>query len=170
MKSMTMSMKWVAWLLLGLGALFVAVGVLIGTFVTGFVTEAEEQAFRIIFPSVFGGLGVIMAGIGIAVWVGIRQKDTLRESLMAGGKFGWAEVVDITPNYNISVSGRAPFVLRCTLAHSDGQTYLLKSRYLRYNPSALLPEGRVKVWFDPYDIKRYVVDVEGSLKDRIIEV
>ena len=170
MKSITMSMKWVVWLLLGLGVLFIAIGLLVGLLVQGFESPEEEEIFRYVFTGVFGGIGVILAVVALCIGSRIRRTDALKERLISEGNFTWAEIVDVTPQYHIQVNYQSPCVLRCMLRHDDGQTYICRSKYLRFNPMSLLPDGKVKVWFDPRDIRNYYVDVEGSTENPVVEI
>jgi hypothetical protein len=165
-----MSMKWLIWLFLGLGLLFLAIGLLVGLLVQGFDSPAEEKVFRYVFTGVFGGIGVILAAVGMIISNHFHNVELLKERLIAEGNFVWAEIIDITPHYHVHINNQTPFILRCMLRHDDGQTYICKSGYLRFNPASLLPEGKVKVWFDTYDIKKYYVDVEGSTQDPVIEI
>ncbi len=171
MKRITWNMTWVVWFLVLFGLVFIGVGVAAFVFARGtFETLEDEQIFRYVFLGVFGGTGSIIFFVGLFIATRFRRARMLADKLMSAGNSVWADVVDISPNYNMHYNGRSPSVLRCTYRHTDGQTYMFKSKYLRYNPQTLLKGGKVKVWLDPYDIKQYYVDVEGSLKDPIIEV
>lgn len=170
MKAITVSMKWIALLLLGMGALFISIGVVVNFLDIPFESVSEERVFRYVFLGTFGGIGIILAIVGGIIGYRIQKKERQKEQLIRDGNYVWAEIVDVSPNYGVTFNGRSPFVLRCKLQHTDGQTYILKSRYLRFNPESLLADGKVKVWFDAYDIKRYYVDVDGSIKNGYIEI
>ena len=169
MKSITMNMKWLVWLLLGLGVLFIAIGLFVGLLVQGFESPEEEEIFRHVFTGVFGGIGAILAVVALFIGNRVHQANVLKERLISEGNFAWAEIVDVTPQYNIQMNHQTPCVLRCVLNH-DGQTYICRSKYLRFNPMSLLPDGKVKVWFDPRDIRTYYVDVEGSTENPVVEI
>lgn len=169
-KRITLGLSWIGWMLLTMGLIFGATGVLIAVFATSAVDAAEQAAFRLAFLCSFGGIGVILAIIGGVLLAKASTRRRRAEALEAGGTCAMADVVDITPVYTMNVNGRSPYILRCTYRHTDGQLYMLKSEYLRYNPKHLLPNNQVKVWIDPYDIKQYYVDVEGSLSERIVEL
>lgn len=171
-KGIAMNMKWIFWLLFGMGAFFIGIGVLVylaaGDMTA--VSSGQSDVSPIVFLFVFGGIGAIIIAAA-AIFIGTeRARAKLGEQLMQAGTFCLADIADVSQRSNVRANNFSPFVLRCTYKHDDGQTYMFKSRYLRYNPQSLIPDGKVKVWFDPYDITRYFVDVDGSLKERIIEV
>lgn len=168
MKSIMMNMRWVVWLLLGLGVLFITIGVTVGFFVQGFENETDARVFRYVFISVFAGIGAIMVLIGAAIEYGIRRNEAVKEQLISQGNFAWAEIVDIMPQYFLRVN-QVPFVLRCML-RLDGQNYILKSKLLRFNPQSLLPKGKVKAWYDPSNIRKYYIDIDGSVDQGFIEI
>lgn len=171
MKSITMNMRWVVWLLLGIGVLFIAIGLSVGLLVDDFESPEERELFRYIFISTFGGIGIILAAIALFGESRIRKIKRLKERLISDGNFAWADIVDISANhYYAHYNARqTPCVLRCKLRHND-QTFICKSGYLRFNPQTLLPDGKVKVWFDAYDIKKYYVDVDGSMQNPVFEI
>ena len=170
MRSITMSMKWVVWLLLGLGVLFIAIGLSVGLLIQGFESLVEEKVFRYAFTGPFIGIGVILVAIALIIGNRHRQTNLLKERLISEGHFAWAEIVDVTPQYNVQMNHQSLCVLRCKLRHEDGQTYICRSKYLRFSPMSLLPDGKVKVWFDPRDVRMYYVDVEGSMENPAVEI
>ncbi len=171
MKRITWNMTWVVWFLLLFGLIFIGVGTAAFVFARGsFESLEDERIFRYVFLGVFGGTGTVIFLVGLFVAYRFRKARLLADRLMSAGNSVWADVVDITLHYNMNMNGRSPSVLRCTYRHTDGQTYMFKSKYLRYNPKSLLKDGKVKVWLDPYDIRQYYVDVEGSMKEPIIEI
>jgi hypothetical protein len=160
----TMNLRWVSWLVCGLGALWRGAG-----------TAACLVLWAVGFPpllflGVFGGSGLITGAAGIALWARIAGRERLKQKLFQDGACVWADIVDISRQGNVEIGGRSPLVLRCKYRHSDGETYLFKSPYLRYNPQSLLPGGRVRVWFDRDNIRKYYVDVDGSIEGGFIEL
>lgn len=170
MKSVTMGMRRVVWLLLAMGAVFLAIGVIAFQFASGFDSIQEERAFRYTFLGTFGGMGAILIIAGLIVALRAWQKQRMAAELMSAGHSAWADVVDISWNANVKLDNQSLKYLRCALKHTDGNTYMFKSPYLRYDPRKLLRDGKVRVWFDPYDMRRYFVDVDGSMAENVIEV
>lgn len=170
MKSVTMQMRWVFWLLFGMGLLFLGIGVIVGQLATGFDSMEDEHIFRVTFLATFGGMGLIMMLSGVIAGYRIRKKNAAANDLLSSGNNVWADVVDVSGSQNVRVNNQSPRILRCTYRHTDGNTYMFKSGYLRYDPRTLLKDGKVKVWFDPYDMKKYYVDVDGSLSENIVEL
>lgn len=170
MKSMTMNTRWVTWFILGMGLLFIAIGIGAFLFATGFDSVEDEQVFRYVFLGVFGGIGVVEFVVGGAFAYHATKKRRMIDDLVSSGNSIWADVVDVSSNQNVRINRQSPRYLLCAYRHTDGNTYMFKSPYLRYDPRRFLKDGKVKVWFDPYNMKRYYVDVDGSLTENIIEV
>lgn len=170
MKSIVVRTRWVSWFLLAMGAFFLAIGLMAYLLASGFENPADEQIFRYTFLGVFGGIGIVLMLIGLILGCQMQKKKAMADRLVASGHFVWADAVDVSINMNMRINHQSPCVLRCALRHTDGQTYLLRSPYLRFDPRAFLTDGKVKVWLDPYDIKQYYVDVDGSMNTDIIEL
>lgn len=170
MKSIVMNTKWIVLLLLGMGILFLTVGIVVSSLDITFKTTSEEFGFRYGFLGAFGGVGAILIIVAGIIYYRITKGHRRYEQLISDGNFAWAEVVDVSPNYSVNINGKSPFALRCKFSHTDGTTYMLKSKFLRFNPVSLLKDGKVKVWFDPYNVKNYYVDVDGSIEDGYIEI
>lgn len=170
MKSVTMRMRWVFWLLFGMGLLFLVIGVAAFQLATGFDSLEDERIFRYTFLGAFGGMGLIMMIAGVIVGLRMRKKKAMVDDLTASGNYVWADVVDVSSSQSVRINNQSPRILRCTFTHTDGNTYICKSGYLRYDPRSLLKDGKVKVWFDPYDMKKYYVDVDGSLAKQVVEL
>lgn len=171
-KKITMSVKWVAWMLWGMGALFICMGAGVCLLVNleGAMTPEDRGLFTALFLGLFGSFGVIMAVVGTIIWSRISRREKLRERLWREGNYALATIMDVSVNYGVQVNNRSPFVLRCQYKHSDGNTYIFKSGYLRFNPQSLMPDGKVKVWFDRNNIKDYYVDIEESIEGGYIEL
>lgn len=170
MKSIQMNLRWIVWLLVGMGALFLMIGIVAYRLATGFDSMADERIFRYTFLGVFGGVGAIQIIAGAVVGFRQRSKQAAIDDLVSSGNSVWAEVVDVSSSQNARINNQSPRFLRCVYKHTDGNTYMFRSPYLRYDPRALLKDGKVKVWFDPYNMERYYVDVDGSLTENVIEL
>lgn len=170
--NMTWNMKWLVWLLCGMGVPFLLLGTGAcftaarsgGTSMERFL---DSGAF---FYAVFGvfGMGLIVSGLILRRVM--SKKEEQKRRLIEEGHFILADVVDVSQSYNIEINGRHPYVLRCSYGHPDGNTYIFKSGYLKYDPYLILRGGQVKVWVDREAMKNYYVDIEGSIQGRMIEL
>ena len=176
MKKIIVSHKWVGWMLLGMGAGFAAVGAAVGlpVYWFGSLQPREAAIFLIAFLASFGGvaLGLMIAG-GIVLAV-LSSRTKRAEELRQNGTMVWADVVDVSAEPLHSINTMHPwraFVrLRCKYEHTNGKTYIFRSPALRYDPTQMLPDGRVKVYYDRNDITRYFVDIIGSLDNNVVEL
>lgn len=173
MKSkITMNLRWVSWLIIGMGSLFLCIGgaVCFAAWKSGSVAPEEATLFYSLFLGTFGCCGIAMIVIGAIIGNRMSRKAKLKQQLLQDGTHVWADVMDISQNYNVRVNGRSPFVLRCKYRHSDGRTYIFTSQSLRFNPESFLRDNKVKVWFDRNDIKKYYVDVDDSMEGSFVEL
>lgn len=145
MKSITMSTRWIAWFFVGMGAVFLAVGIGAFLFASGFDSAEDEKIFRYVFLGVFGGIGAVEFIVGGAFAAGAVKKRRMNDELVSSGNSVWADVVDVSFNQNVRFNRQSPQYLRCTYKHTDGNTYMFKSPYLRYDPRRFLKDGKVKV-------------------------
>ena len=169
---LAMSFRWVGVMLICMGIIFLGVGTFVGYYAltSGEIPAEEIVALSVAFLGMFGGFGVIVLAVGVIILVKAAGAARLKERLIEEGNYVWAELQDVSKNYTVRINGHSPFVLRCRYRHSDGKTYVFKSRYLRYDPQDMIAGERVRVWFDRDDISKYYVDVEGSVDNDLIEL
>ena len=170
-RKITISISWVGVMLLCMGIIFGGIGVGVGMAVnlSSDMTPEDAHVFTIVFTGMFGLFGVVMLTVGAIILARAVRAVRRRNALIEAGNYIWADIIDVSLNRNIQINDRYPYILRCQYRHIDGNNYVFKSGYLRYNPCNLMGE-RVKVWFDRDNIKKYYVDVEGSLTNDIIEL
>lgn len=173
-KSFLQNFLWVSMLLLALGAIFLGIAVLIqliplapesvSVYANGVLqpsTEETVRTFRFIFLLVFGSLGAAMILIaGIAALHNILR-GRLARRLKTEGVMVTAGIVGYAPSA-IYVNRRSLMRLRCAYAAPDGKTYIFKSGFLRMDPAPYLNTGQITVYYDPGNVRRYFVDVDGS--------
>lgn len=171
-KRVTMNTKGISWLLCGMGALFLLLGggICLIFNIEGVFSWSEAIFFNVIFFGLFGAVGIAMIVGGVVLLRRISKKDKLKQRLIGEGNYVWAEIMEVSQSHDIRINGRSPYVMRCCYGHYDGNTYIFKSEYLRFDPYLLLKEGKVKVWLDRENIKNYYVDIEGSSEFNIIEL
>lgn len=160
-----MSMGWVSGMLIGMGVLFLAAGIIVGV-----ATAGQMPMFGWLFPLAFGGPGLILMLVGIFMLRRSAGKSSTKKRLMEEGSMEWLPVTDVEMQYNIRVNGKSPYVIFCNYQGSDGRIYRMKSSYLNFNPSQMLPNGRVKVYLDRENPANYYIDVDGSLTNEVWEV
>ena len=74
-----------------------------------------------------------------------------------------AEVIDFQGTAR-TVNNNRLTRLTCT-AKINGTDYIFKSQPLRLNPVPFLKNGLVDVYYDLGNMKRYFIDVDGSVRD-----
>ena len=171
MNRLVASFKWVAWMLIGMGALFAIIcGVVIGAVgANGSLPPEEFVRFRLGFSLGFGGaaLGLLIAGaIVFAIYHG---REMRARALVGHGHYVMAEVIGIQTSH-VRTGHNFLLHLRASYQHTDGRTYIFRSPLLHYDPSAMLMDNQVKVYLDPQDIRRYFVDVLGSMQGNVVEL
>ena len=183
-KSFLYNFMWVGIMLLVMGILFGAVGVVvqllplapdqISYYHNGVQmppTQETLRSFKALFLYLFGGFGVVMLTIGgILLGRNITAKKRCEE-LRARGVPVYAKPYESTPS-NITVNNRRLMRLRCIYNDSSGTAYVFKSGLLRADPTPFLQDGRVLVYYDQYQMDRYFVDIDGSIAAgaRIVEL
>ena len=124
-------------------------------------TEKSAAELCEAFLLSFGGVGIILLGIGGCIGLpGVLHRARARR-LRADGICVLADVVDTTAT-NVYVNGTHLTRLRCSYTDMRGTTYTFRSGMLRADPRPFLQEGKVSVYHDPYNMRRYFVDVDAS--------
>jgi len=183
-KSFLMSFSWVAVMLMGMGLLFLSLAVVmqlvpisfedISTTANGVPqpTAANSvSAFRLAFLLAFGIPSLMLLSAGGIVGGCIAARKKRAKWLKTEGRCVSAQITECTPT-NIRVNYRYLMRLKCAYTAPGGITYIFKSGTLRMDPMPYLTQGEVKVYYDRDNIKRYFVDVDGSVGvgSRVIEL
>ena len=106
------------------------------------------------------GHALIFGTIGTAMLLVNRNKNRLRDELIAGGCYEIGTVVSVDRNMRIQVNGRHPIFVVCHIERG-GVIHEYRSDDLGYHPG-LKPGDPIAVYLDPNDEKRYYVDVESA--------
>ena len=151
------ALKLLSLIFIAIGGTFLAVAVMIRLNLYG-----EELS---VLTGIFAAVGAVLVLFGILLmWVAGKQK-TGAQKLMARGEFVTGEIVDMVPDYSITVLGGHPmrFTVRCL--ESDGTEHLLKSEPMRMqeDPGILGRQG--KVYVKNGSFRKYHVDMESLLKN-----
>jgi len=187
-RSFLQSFTWVGVMLLVMGGIFAAVGIItqfaptapesftmvvngVQAGVQASAAAASLQMARLIYLLTFGLMGLTLMLTG-AIIFGCGKMRRLREQrLKQEGDCLAARVVGqertgARSNYQQIMR------LRCAYTDEKGTTYIFKSRMLRSDPEPFLPNGMVNIYYDRNDMSRYFVDVDGSvgLGDKVVEL
>lgn len=135
-------------------------------------TEDTLALFRRIFLLGFGIVGLILlfaGGAALGTHVGKKRKAAW---LKAEGAHIRAEVTEVEPTA-VYVNHRPLGRIFCSYTDYTGTTYIFKSGSLRIDPVPYLRDGCVDVYYDRGDMKKYFVDVDGSVglgSGRVVEL
>lgn len=183
-KSFLQNFTWVGIMLLIMGIIWMIIGVSVQFAVTdpddltvyqsGVMQATTTQdifIFRMVFLLMFGlmGLAFTVAGVIIIIKMMIRRKRLMQ--LKAEGAHIVAEIADYVES-NIRVNYRRVGRRQCSYTGADGITYIFKTPYLRMDPAPYLDGGKVHVYYERDNMKKYVVDVDGSigLGNKVVEL
>jgi len=134
-------------------------------------TEETVRTFRLIFLGVFGGLGLIFSTIGGIFALRPMMRRRRSERLKQEGALLVAEAIGLE-SLPIRATHRALSYLQCAHQTPTGETYLFRSDLLRTDPIPFLDEKKVNVYYDREDMRKYFVDVDGSVEmgSRVFEL
>lgn len=122
--------------------------------------------FGFIFYAVFGLLGAVFLGLGIALLYLEREKHKITQKVYDEGKYVLAEIVAIKQNMNVSINGVHPCYVECKFINpDDNQEYIFKSRNYTENLDRLINNKEVKVYINPDNLEDYYVDIEELLRN-----
>lgn len=119
--------------------------------------------FRFIFLAAFGGTGLFIFMIGLLLIGYPKYQKVKNQRLKEQGIKISAEVIDFQGTA-LTVNNNRLTRLTCT-AKINGTDYIFKSQPLRLNPVPFLKNDLVDVYYDLGNMKRYFVDVYGSVRD-----
>lgn len=119
--------------------------------------------FRFIFLAAFGGTGLFIFMIGLLLIGYPKYQKVKNQRLKEQGIKISAEVIDFQGTA-LTVNNNRLTRLTCT-AKINGTDYIFKSQPLRLNPVPFLKNDLVDVYYDLGNMKRYFVDVDGSVRD-----
>lgn len=138
-----------------LGGIFVVVGVILAAV----LYKQEARMVGIIFASI----GSVFLILGIILLVLRTRKKKIAERLVDGGKYLWAEVIELAPNYNVRVNNRHPYVARARYVDGNGTVHIFKSHNLYGYVDESVLHQQVKVYIEDNSFKKYYMDIEVVL-------
>lgn len=137
-----------------LGGVFTAVGLVAG------ILSGEW-----IFAVCFSGIGLIFLVLGIVFLSRERKKRQAAKRLYESGRYIWGEVVETTPNYNIRVNNRHPYVAKVRYVDAAGVIHIFTSGNLYRYPDFSVMHRQVKVYVEDDRYQAYYVDMDEILPD-----
>ncbi len=119
------------------------------------------------FVAMFTGMGGLFLVIGITFFVIEIRKHNKCKSLLSGGYYIYAEVLDVNQNFHIQYGNHGhPYVVRCGYTDETGTLHIFKSRNLKKYPGNNLVGQQVRVYLDRNDYnnyKNYYMDIDEIL-------
>lgn len=145
-----------------LGVIYTLLGgffVIVGAILTVTLYGQEARMVGIIFTAI----GSIFFILGIIFLVLQNRKRKTAQRLVDEGQFLWAEIVDLVPNFNVSINNRHPYIARARYVDGNGTVHIFKSRNVyEYLDSSIL-NRQVKVYTEDNEFKKYYMDIERVL-------
>ena len=122
---------------------------------------------------IFVGMGILFFLIGlIPLLISLKKKNS-RKKIRELGKEIIARYVDIVQNTMYTVNGKNPYNIICEWDNpSDGKTYRFKSENIWFDPYNVITNKHIeyfKVYIDPNNMKKYVVDI-STLEDNVVDL
>lgn len=138
-----------------LGGIFVVVGAILTTI----LYEQETRMVGIIFASI----GSIFLILGIVFLVIRNRKKKTAQRLIDGGKYLWAEIVELVPDYNVRINNRYPYIARARYVDGNGTVHIFKSNNLYGYVDDSVLHQQVKVYIEDNSFKKYYMDINEIL-------
>ena len=148
------------------GMVFAPIGLFFAVLGTVLSAAGATGDGDLLFLWVFGGMGLLflLLGLGMLLPDILRRRGQRRA--IEQGETVRAKVLGVTPVTSVSYNGRHPYVVECSWQDPDtGEVHVWHSRYMRFDPAALLASGEVPVYVDRYEPKYAYVDVDAELPE-----
>ena len=118
---------------------------------------------------IFPGVGSIFAIIGVSGLIVLRRKAITEKKIRKNGEMVYAQYVETIYNRMYTVNRKHPYNIVCEWINpEDGKRYRLKSKNIWFNPENIIREKDVKnfaVYYDPKNLKKYVIDVDWLVNE-----
>ena len=173
-KSFIYDFTWVSIMLIGMGILFLLVPTIlqivdispesVNYYHNGVKQPSTQEtlnSFRMMFWLIFGSFALVMLIIGTIFAIRRKTRNNKNETLKREGTRLYAEFSGFAGS-NVEVNNRNVSRLLCKYTDNQGRTYVFKSGLLRIDPSHYLRDGRVIVYHERGNLKKYFVDIDAS--------
>ena len=145
-----------------IGLVFALLGIVLGLSAKIAWKHPEDPT---IFLACFGGIGGMFLIIGLALLgADVRRRIRMRRAY-EGGYCVDAEIIGVTVQKNVNMSGRHPIVVECAWTDPSGVVHVYRSRYLYTDVSKFLTSGTVPVYIDRFDENIGFVDIDAVLPE-----
>jgi len=152
----------------GVGAIFVVIGLLMTNNIDRLVNSPNSQGDVTILPIVFTGVGLVCVLIGLPFILHDVKVMKNKKRIIAEGYYIYAKVVEIRPNFSVSINGRHPYIAECQYTDpATGAIHVFRSANIMYCPEQLL-DTEIRVWVDRNNYSIYEVDIEGATGNVIV--
>jgi len=121
--------------------------------------ELAEDPVLQLLSMIFAAIGLVMAGIAILCHVLMRRVEKKAEELLGFGTRVMGTVSQVYQNRNVRLNGRSPWIVEVECYHPQTQERIFARSHSVWHTS-LQPGDSADVLFDPYNQKKYVVDVK----------
>ncbi len=139
-----------------IGAPFVMLGAIALISLSG-GPYSEDQ---LIGGAIFTGMGAIFLILGLIFVFADRGQRHFAARMMREGTPYDAEITRAYYNSFVQTNGKSPLVLECRYKDSSGSVHLVKSKNLwEYNLLEDPTYFTARVWVEPYNPKKYYVEV-----------
>jgi hypothetical protein len=110
--------------------------------------------------TITGVLGAVFLSVGGGMALYRQRQRRLAARLRAQGHAIEASIQGVEPNEAVSVNGRHPFVVLCQWQNPATQeVHVFRSENLWFDPSDYLKRPKLRVFIEPENPKRYLVDL-----------
>lgn len=142
------------------GLCFLTVGTALFFCAGGEESRLVGQIFLIL------GAAFLLLGTVLLYLRSVRHRHM--EKLVTDGRYLWAELIELRPNFNVCYKNRNPYMAVVRYVDGNGTKHLFKSdSYLSLRPDPGLYGRQVRVYYENTDFRRYYVDVAGLTENSI---
>lgn len=122
---------------------------------------------------IFAGIGLLTFVIGSIMMIIKIKRITNKKRLLTNGKRVDATIEEVVYNTAYSVNHRSPYFITCKLIDSvTGETYLIKSENIWYNPQSVIDERKITtlpVYIDINNPKIYYIALD-EISKKVIDL
>ena len=118
-----------------------------------------------IFGLCFGGIGLVFLILGIIFLRRESRKRQTAKQLFESGRYIWGEVIELTPNYNVRINNRHPYIAKVRYVDAVGTIHIFESPNLYRYPDTSVLQKQVKVYVEDDRFEKYYVDMDEILPD-----
>lgn len=145
-----------------MGALFLTLGLTLWQAKAARFNGPEE---RVIFLSVFAGIGGIFLALGlIFLFIELRRRHLQRRAYDSGNCVE-AKILGVVEQRNVNMVQGCPKMIEAAWTGDDGVVHVYRSRYLYTNVQKLLTADTVPVYIDRYNENVGFVDIDAVLPE-----